>query len=264
MATIQSTFGAYLFSPASRCELTGWRERLLKHTTFTARELSEGAQISADQLEGREFQVQGYCAGTTKENARANLDGLLAALDNGVQYLTRYTDRRIPAYLSGPVSWGEKPGTALVYYEWDATLRSEQPFWEAVTATTNTFSKTGSGPYSLPLSASAGTAFTRCVIDITFNAAITNKTLALKNVNKGEILKVHGASALITNHIVIDFEARRITDASGNEVFPATIEGDWWTMNGNGTATTIELAHDAGGGANMGISVTFRDKFYVY
>lgn len=260
---LDPAFGSFDFS-ASNVALEEFEDVLLVDSSYEDRVQHDGSIMTHHLLQGRDISLRGIVGGTSQANARTNLSDMISAFRNGVQNLQINDDRVIPCRLEGSASYRPIMGSQFVAFAWQARFRSEQPFWEKTTENTDTYSKSGAGPYTDDFPANNGTAPAQPIIDIKLTSvSVTDKTITLINAGTNEEVKLHAFDWNQDDIIRFDFRNRIITDASGNPIFAGTIEGDWWELPGGGAITTLKVTHDVGGGAGMDFTTSYTEMYDV-
>jgi len=259
--TVVRTFGAFALTDTNGISIDAVTDDLLHRTRWSDRLSGRGSNQLLDRYDGREVNLRGAIVGTDSGDARSKKDALLAALTNGENYLTWFSGRRLLCRLDGNVRVEDASGSAHSAYVWRATFRSRWPTWEGDTLTTDSFAVTTS-PGTRVLPANNGAAPAWPFITITENGpGFQGKQIVLTNISNTAQFSIQGLALNSGQGIVVDMRERRLGDGVNVPIMPLEISGEWWEVN-PGSAQTLQVAHNIGGGANLGIGIQWYEEFW--
>ena len=238
------SFGGFLLDTTNGITVTDWGEEILTRTQWADPQFIEGSIFEYQKYVGRIVVMRGTIRGTDSDDIRAKMDAFLIAMTNGEQPLILYTNRQLHCRLDGSIKYNTTPGSINTHHTWQLKLRSPNPFWTETTDNVTTPSGVTVFPATLAFAQNNGGAHAYPLI------AITNQTgstlvgaMTLMNDQLQKVLRIGEFQLNIGVQVVLDFRTRKMTDASGNPFFPATIEGEWWELSGGGATQDLVLTH---------------------
>lgn len=255
-------FGTFILTDAANgVTVESWKNRLLTKTAFKDRVRGDGAIATMQRYTGQEVTFGGKVTGLDTGITATNLDGLLAALTAGEDWLQFYDDRRIRARLTGSVKYDPVPGNPSIY-QFSAKMRSRWPTWERPTAINDQFTPTGAGPHTLNLTADVGSAPVFPLITIGSAVSFSTETLTLTNLSTLEQFQLGGLSMNASQSIIIDMREGWLGDGAVTSIHPYYGGGKAFALS-PGAATNLELAHTVGATADWTIDVDWFPAFWT-
>jgi len=253
-------FGGFALDPTNVINVTQLSQTPLVDADFEGKQQGDGALFLQSMIAGREIKLAGGLYGSDADAARLKLDALAAALNNGEQYLTLTTDRRI---LCRCTAFDYEPVESLPLsgFAWTAKLRSRWATFEKTAVTTDTFTWNAS-PQFQALAANTGAADTWPRIVLTeLGPGFTGAQLILINASTDMQLSLQGVAMNSGQSISIDMREGRINDGLSAEITVLGVEGSFFPF-GPGAGPTLELQTNILV-PNFSVVVTRNDQFWA-
>lgn len=186
--SIQLKFGSLALDTTNNITISKIAEKSAKPIQTTAIPLTDGEIAETAKIRAKTITIEGDIAGTSYDNLRANLDALHAGLLNGLQKLTKDSERYIYCQLKDfSYTYDHLTRRAT----WSASFTAHYPFWLAETPTTDSRVPTSGTGYVIT---NSGNAPTRIKIEITAAGAIVD-ACKIENTTDGESFQYRGTIA---------------------------------------------------------------------
>lgn len=257
-------FGSFALTDTNAIAIQSWRMETKRRTRFRPKQAGDGSILAGSQLEGFTVRLSGLVTGTDTEDLTDNFDALQEALHSGYDWLRLYNDRQLLCRLDGGISHEFVAGSGAGVIQWAARLRSERPYWEATSNTTESLNnQTGAGPFSWTFSAAVGgDAVTYPIFTITAQVGFTDKWLTIVNDADLRPFQLLGLSLNAGQSIVVDMEKQRIGDGLDTAITPQSVAGRFFPLAG-ATTPSLTIEHSVGASADFDFSCTYRARHWT-
>jgi phage-related protein len=251
--SIQLTFGSLALDSTNNITISRISEKTSKSVQTISIPVTDGAIAETARIGPKTITIEGDIAGTSYDNLRTNLDALHAGLLNGLQKLTKDSERYIYCQLK---EFSYAYDHMALRATWSASFVAHFPFWLSETEYTDSRIPTSGENYGNPAINNAGNAPTRLKVEITADGEIAD-ACKMENVTTVKSFQFRG-TILTTKKLEVD--NRYDTDdfqVLNNSVDEHTnFEGDFLTLNpGN---NTIKYTGTAG----STVLLTWRSCWY--
>lgn len=262
VATEQRRFGTFDLVKANGIFVSTWNEAPLVEAQFASRTDGLGSIGTVDAIVGREVRLKGEVTGSgDADTVRGNLDAFMAALYNGEDYLQLFDSRRLLCRMT-EFDYRYMDGTEYARVEWDLTLRSRYPTWEATSAVTDSVSIVAGTTGSLAMPANVGVAMAWPEIAITNDgSSFSGLQIILTNTSTGAQLSLDGAQMSASQTMTVSMLDRTVVGDGGVNAIPTMLSsgpsGQFWGIDGSSTQTLGILLSTS---ASLTFDVTFRAR----
>ncbi len=258
-------FGSYDLTPASNgVVVENWSTRIIHKAKYGGRLVDDGSVIQRDRYEGQQVNLSGHLIGDDSGDLKTKKDDFVYNMTNGEKGLQLYSDRKLTCRISSSIDFEHIPGTSGAMERWSLSLRSRTPYWEAASATTDSFSRSGAGPWGVQVDNTAAEAPTFPIIKLTnTGAAFTDSLITLTNTTSRRQHQILGISMNVGQYLYIDMREGRLGDGSTlTPITPQALDGVWFYLEPKAT-NDIEIAHGIGSSAGFDIDVIRSESYWV-
>lgn len=227
-----------------------------------------GGVIERNLFGSIDINLRGLIRATTAAVLRTRLGALMNVLgDGGEDIFFRVNDDR--EIRCRPVARGRDwfPGGQYQVAEFDVTLRSVDPFWRALTATTFSAAVVGNAETTVVVP-NSGDAPAPFILDITpTSGSILATTFVVQRDAPTPLEKLRIGKVIVTTGLIlrIDTETGSVTDGTGSlgvaDALTEFVDGVAWTFQPG--ANTLRLKQNGSPAPNVSYSGSFRARFRV-
>jgi hypothetical protein len=223
-----------------------------------------GSLIERNLFSSEGLRIRGLVRGVDIAESRTRLGNLLDVLGEGLDdVLFRiYDDREIRCRVEDVRH--EWPGGAVFLQSiFEFTLRSADPFWRALTATTlHQDLNLASVSFVESVLTNTGNAPAPFTLDLTSPVNLSTVTVVVKNITTGKKFRIGKIDLVTPNILRFDTEKGIVTDGTGAEGVAGAkaeyVDGSFWLLNPG--ANTVRVLANASGTPDLDLDWSFRAR----
>jgi phage-related protein len=213
--------------------------------------LADGSIAEEAKRKSLTISIEGSISGSNYDELRTDIDTLKAALQAGIKQFTTDDDRYVNAQLQ---DFEYSFATLRTLARFKATFIAHYPFWQAITATTDTRTPTSGVGYTL---ANNGNARARVKVEVTAPGGGIADNCQIANSTTGQTMKYRGtiaAAKVLKVDNRTDSDDYAVTNDAVDDT--ANFEGDFLELApGNNTIVFT-------GTASASVKFTYKDCYY--
>lgn len=246
MANIVWTFGSYSFANEGNPEGPfDWTNLIRLGETIIPQK--HGSVVSTPFKDPLTFSIRGSLGDLTAQGLRTKLELLTDVINGGRQQLKIWDDRYINV-TAVDFQWEYLAGGAMLYLSFHIVFRADDPFWEAVSASTGNF--TTNNPAAIVSNTGNASAWPT----FTITAPAGGMTaVVLKNITNNKTFSWAG-SLTVGQLLVVNMKSQSITEVGIDKL--TGFSGEFWSLLPG--SNTLDLSSTSIGAT---VAVSWRDSW---